>query len=127
MSCADAVLFRVGVRFRRRFWKKRLRFRVVFLRLRRRFREFQVDDLDLIAALLVEADGGAHQRADHFEVFLRACRVDDFALLVLGALGKHEQVQVHAREDGHDDGPSVGVSGPPSADPVVRKVVPRNP
>ena len=66
-----------------------------------RFREFQVDDLDLIAALLVEADGRAHQRADHFEVFLRACRVDDFALLVLAV----------AAVDQHGDRDAVDAAG----------------
>ncbi len=30
----------------------------------------QIDDLDLVAALLVEADGGAHQRRDAVDLFL---------------------------------------------------------
>ena len=49
----------------------------------RRFGEAQIDDLDLVAALLVEADRGAHQRGDAVELFLGARLVDDLALVVL--------------------------------------------
>ena len=43
-----------------------------FIWLRRRLGEAQVDDLDLVAALLVEADRRAHQRGDAVELLLGA-------------------------------------------------------
>ena len=42
----------------------------------RRFGEAQIDDLDLVAALLVEADRGAHQRGDPVDLLLAARLVD---------------------------------------------------
>ncbi len=48
------------------------------------FGEFEVDDLDLIAALLVEADRRAHQRGDAVELLLAALLIDHLALFVLG-------------------------------------------
>ena len=47
------------------------------------FGEAQVYDLDLIAALLVEADGRAHQRGNAIELFLVARLIDQLALVVL--------------------------------------------
>ena len=41
------------------------------------------DHLDLVAALLVEADRGAHQRGDAVDLFLAARLVADLALVVL--------------------------------------------
>ena len=49
----------------------------------RHFCKSQIDDLDLIAALLVEADGRAHQRGDAVNLLLGARLVDGLALLVL--------------------------------------------
>ncbi len=53
-------------------------------RISRSFGKAQIDDLDLVAALLVEADRGAHQRRDLFEVLFAARLVGDVALVVLG-------------------------------------------
>ncbi len=50
----------------------------------RRFREFEIHDLDLVAALLIEADRRAHQRRDAVQLFLAALLVDHLALFVLG-------------------------------------------
>ena len=58
--------------------------------LRRRFGEAQIDDLDLVAALLVEADRRAHQRRDLIDLFLAARLVGDVALVVL-AVGAVDQ------------------------------------
>ena len=55
-----------------------------------RLGEAQIDDLDLIAALLVEADRGAHQRGDLIDFFLAARLVGDLALVVL-AVGAVDQ------------------------------------
>ncbi len=58
---------------------------------RRGLGEAKVDHLDLIAALLVEADGGAHQRRDPVQFVLAAGLIDGFALFVLavGAVDQH--------------------------------------
>ena len=64
----------------------------------RRFGEAQVDDLDLVAALLVEADRGAHQRGDAVELFLGARLVDGLALVVLGV----DAVDQHGGRDALD-------------------------
>ena len=50
----------------------------------RRLGEAQIDHLDLVAALLVEADRRAHQRGDAVELLLAAVLVDHLALVVLG-------------------------------------------
>src|SRR6185312_14185776 len=67
----------------------------------RAFGEFQVDDLDLVAALLVEADRRAHQRRNPVELFLGALLVDQLALFVLG-IGTVDQ---------HRDGDAVDAAG----------------
>ena len=64
----------------------------------------QVDDLDLVAALLVEADRGAHQRGDAVDLFLLARLVDRLALVVLGvaAVDQHrDRDAVDAAAFGH--------------------------
>ena len=48
----------------------------------RHFGKAQVDDLDLVAALLVEADGGAHQCRNALDLVLVARLVDLLAALV---------------------------------------------
>ena len=58
----------------------------------------QVDDLDLVAALLVEADRRAHQRRDAVELFLAALLVDHLALVVLGV----DAVDQHRDRDAVD-------------------------
>ena len=50
----------------------------------RRFGKAKIDDLDLVAALLLEADRRADQRGDAVELFLAAVLIDHFALFVLG-------------------------------------------
>ena len=52
--------------------------------LRRRLGKAQIDDLDLVAALLVEADRRADQRGDLIDLFLAARLIGDLALVVLG-------------------------------------------
>ena len=56
----------------------------------RRLGEAQIDDLDLVAALLVEADRRAHQSRDLVDLLLAARLVDDVALVVL-AVGAVDQ------------------------------------
>src|SRR5215216_438781 len=51
---------------------------------RRRFGKAQIDDLDLVTALLVEADRRADQGGDAVELFLAAVLIDHFAFFVLG-------------------------------------------
>src|SRR5712672_166766 len=48
--------------------------------------EAQIDHLDLIAAFLVVADGGAHERGDAVELLLGAVLVDRIALVALGVV-----------------------------------------
>src|SRR5262249_58967761 len=50
---------------------------------RRLLGKAQIDDLDDVAALLVEADGGADQGGDAVELLLGARLVDRLALVVL--------------------------------------------
>src|SRR5437867_3693188 len=50
----------------------------------RRFGKAKIDDLDLVAALLVEADRRAHQGGDAVELFLVAVLIDHLAFFVLG-------------------------------------------
>ena len=50
----------------------------------RRFGKAEVDDLDLVAALLVEADRRTHQGGDAVELFLAAVLIDHLAFFVLG-------------------------------------------
>ena len=50
----------------------------------RRLGEFEVHDLDLVAALLVEADRRAHQHRDAVELILAALLIDHLAFFVLG-------------------------------------------
>src|SRR5580704_3732548 len=56
----------------------------------RRLGEAQIDDLDLVAALLAEADCRAHQGGDLVELFLAARLIGAFALVVL-AIGAVNQ------------------------------------
>src|SRR5205085_6724894 len=63
---------------------------------RGRIGETQIDDLDLVAALLVEADRGAHQRGDAVELLLGARLVDDVALVVLGVAAVDQHGRRHA-------------------------------
>lgn len=49
----------------------------------RSFGEAEVDDLDLVAALLVEADRRAHQSGDAVELLLGAVLIDHLAFFVL--------------------------------------------
>ena len=49
----------------------------------RGFGEFEVDDLDLVAALLIEADRRAHQCGDAVELLLAALLIDHLAFFVL--------------------------------------------
>ena len=70
----------------------------------RRFGEAQVDDLDLVAALLVEADRRAHQRRDAVELLLAAVLIDHLAFFVLGvgAVDQHgDRDAVDAAALGH--------------------------
>src|SRR6202034_2070959 len=53
-------------------------------RIGRRFGKAQVDNLDLVAAFLVEADRRAYQRRDLIELFLAARLVGHVAFVVLG-------------------------------------------
>ena len=68
-----------------------------------RLGEAQVDDLDLVAALLVEADRGAHQRGDAVELLLGARLVGGLALFVLGVAA----VDQHGGRDALD-APALG-------------------
>src|SRR6202011_4871534 len=65
------------------------------------FGEFEVHDLDLVAALLVEADRRAHQRRNAVELFLAALLINHLALVVLGI----------AAVDQHGDRDAVDSSG----------------
>ena len=61
--------------------------------------EAQVDDLDLVAALLIEADRGAHERGDAIDLLFFARLIDRLALVVLGidAIDQHrDRDAVHA-------------------------------
>ena len=57
---------------------------------RRRLGKAQVDHLDLVAALGVEADGRAHQSRDAVDLLFRARRVGDLAFVVLGIGAVHQ-------------------------------------
>ena len=67
-------------------------------RCERRVGKAQVDDLDLVAALLVVADRRAHQHHDAVEILLRSRLVDGLALLVLGV----DAVDQHRDRDAVD-------------------------
>ena len=71
---------------------------------RRRIGEFEVDDLDLVATLLVEANRRTHQRCNTVELFLAALLVDHLAFFVLGitAVDQHrDRDAVHPSGLGH--------------------------
>src|SRR6185312_5879267 len=65
--------------------------RLVVERRGRGFGKAQIDHFELVAALGVETDRGAHQRGDAVDLFLGARLVDDLALGVLrvNAVDKH--------------------------------------